>query len=44
LMIGGGTDENPFAYKNIETVMASQVSLVDVLGTYKTSVCRMAND
>jgi tRNA-splicing ligase RtcB len=44
LMIGGGTDENPFAYKDIEKVMASQVDLVDVLGTYNTKVCRMAND
>ena len=44
LMIGGGTDENPFAYKDIEKVMASQVDLVDVLGTYTTKVCRMAND
>lgn len=44
LMIGGGTDEHPMAYKNIETVMASQVNLVDVLGTYMTKVCRMASE
>ena len=44
LMIGGGTDENPFAYKDIKKVMASQVDLVEVLGTYTTKVCRMAND
>ncbi|MDG1949345.1 MAG: RtcB family protein, partial [bacterium] len=44
LMIGGGLDEHPFAYKDIEKVMASQVDLVEVLGTYTTKVCRMAND
>jgi tRNA-splicing ligase RtcB len=43
-MVGGGTDEHPMAYKNIEDVMSSQVDLVEILGTYNTRICRMANE
>lgn len=33
-LIGGGLDEAPFAYKNIEEVMKSQRSLIDVIGRF----------
>ncbi|MGD1844660.1 MAG: RtcB family protein [Salibacteraceae bacterium] len=33
-VIGSGLDEAPMAYKNIETVMASQADLVEVVGTF----------
>ena len=41
-LIGGGLDEAPFAYKDIETVMARQRKLVDVIGTFLPKVVRMA--
>ena len=31
-LLSAGIDENPFAYKDIETVMAAQTDLVDVVG------------
>jgi tRNA-splicing ligase RtcB len=34
-LIGGGIDEAPFAYKDIETVMQSQKALVDIAGRRK---------
>lgn len=41
-LIGGGLDEAPMAYKNIEAVMNSQLDLVDVLGTFQPKIVRMA--
>ena len=41
-LIGGGLDEAPFAYKNIEDVMSYQQDLVEVLGTFLPKVVRMA--
>jgi tRNA-splicing ligase RtcB len=38
---GGGLDESPFAYKNIEQVMQSQRSLVDVVGKFTPKIVRM---
>lgn len=40
-LIGGGLDESPFAYKDINAVMAHQSELVDVLGRFTPRVVRM---
>lgn len=40
-LIGGNIDEAPMAYKNINTVMALQTELVDVLGTFTPKIVRM---
>lgn len=40
-LIGGGIDEAPQAYKRIETVIAAQKDLVDVLGEFMPRVVRM---
>ena len=41
-LIGGGLDEAPFAYKNIEQVMKSQTALVDTVGKFTPKIVRMA--
>jgi len=43
-LIGADVDESPFAYKDIHSVMAKQVDLVNVLGTFTPRVVRMAED
>jgi tRNA-splicing ligase RtcB len=43
-LIGAGLDEAPMAYKNIETVMASQQNLVDVIAKFTPKLVRMADD
>ncbi len=43
-LIGAGLDEAPMAYKNIETVMASQKNLVDVVAKFTPKMVRMADD
>lgn len=40
-LIGGGLDEAPFAYKNIEHVMAFQSELVETIGTFLPKIVRM---
>lgn len=40
-LLGGGLDEAPHAYKDIEAVMKSQQCLVDVLGTFTPKIVRM---
>ncbi|HEU4718718.1 MAG TPA: hypothetical protein VFU15_12830 [Bacteroidia bacterium] len=40
-LLGGGLDEAPHAYKDIHTVMASQVDLVDVVGSFTPRIVRM---
>ena len=40
-LIGGGLDEAPHAYKDIETVMKSQMALVDVLGKFTPKIVKM---
>ncbi len=40
-LIGGGIDEIPMAYKDIEQVMAAQLDLVDVLGKFYPKIVRM---
>jgi tRNA-splicing ligase RtcB (3'-phosphate/5'-hydroxy nucleic acid ligase) len=43
-LIGAGLDEAPMAYKNIETVMAAQTDLVDVVAKFTPKIVRMADD
>ena len=40
-LIGGGTDESPFAYKDIREVMKHQKDLVEVLGVFFPKIVRM---
>ena len=43
-LLGAGLDEAPDAYKDIHEVMAAQVDLVDVLGTFQPRIVRMCGD
>lgn len=43
-LIGAGRDEAPMAYKDINTVMASQTGLVDVVAKFTPKLVRMADD
>lgn len=43
-LLGGGLDEAPFAYKNIETVMESQQDLVAIVGTFTPRIVKMCGD
>jgi tRNA-splicing ligase RtcB (3'-phosphate/5'-hydroxy nucleic acid ligase) len=40
-LLGGGLDEAPFAYKDIEKVMQSQKALVDVVGRFTPKIVKM---
>jgi tRNA-splicing ligase RtcB len=40
-LIGGGIDEAPMAYKDIEQVMMNQKDLVEVVGTFTPKIVRM---
>lgn len=40
-LIGGGVDEAPIAYKDLEQVMQSQQNLVDVIGKFEPRIVRM---
>jgi len=40
-LLGGGLDESPFAYKDIEAVMQSQQTLVDVVGKFIPKIVKM---
>lgn len=40
-LLGGGLDEAPFAYKDINQVMQSQQSLVDVIGSFTPKIVKM---
>ncbi|MES2891999.1 MAG: RtcB family protein [Bacteroidota bacterium] len=40
-LLGGGLDESPFAYKDIEAVMKSQKALVDVVGKFTPKIVKM---
>ena len=40
-LIGGGLDESPFAYKDIDAVMKSQQHLVDVIGKFTPRIVKM---
>lgn len=43
-LIGGGIDEAPMVYKDIERVMESQQNLVDIIGVFTPKMVRMAED
>lgn len=43
-LIGAGLDEAPMAYKDINTVMAAQKELVDVIAKFTPKMVRMADD
>jgi tRNA-splicing ligase RtcB len=40
-LLGGGLDEAPFAYKDIEEVMKSQKALVDIVGKFTPKIVKM---
>ena len=40
-LIGGGLDEAPMAYKDINEVMNAQQDLVDIIGTFTPKIVRM---
>ncbi len=40
-LIGGGLDESPFAYKDINQVMQGQHALVDVVGRFTPKIVKM---
>ncbi|MFD2919381.1 RtcB family protein [Terrimonas rubra] len=40
-LLGGGLDESPFAYKDINVVMQSQTALVDVVGRFTPKIVKM---
>lgn len=40
-LLGGGLDEAPFAYKDINVVMQSQQSLVDIVGSFTPKIVKM---
>jgi tRNA-splicing ligase RtcB len=40
-LLGGGLDESPFAYKDINVVMQSQKALVDVVGKFTPRIVKM---
>jgi len=43
-LLGGGMDESPQAYKPIDSVIAAQRDLVDVLGKFAPRIVRMADE
>ena len=43
-LIGGGLDEAPQAYKAIDQVVDAQADLVDIVGTFRPIMVRMADD
>ncbi|MEI9806739.1 MAG: RtcB family protein [Bacteroidota bacterium] len=40
-LLGGGLDESPFAYKDIDAVMKSQQQLVEVVGKFTPKIVKM---
>jgi tRNA-splicing ligase RtcB (3'-phosphate/5'-hydroxy nucleic acid ligase) len=43
-LLGGGIDESPQAYKQIDEVIAAQQDLVDIIGKFTPKVVRMADE
>jgi tRNA-splicing ligase RtcB len=43
-LLGGGIDESPQAYKQIDEVIAAQNDLVDVIGKFTPRIVRMADE
>jgi tRNA-splicing ligase RtcB len=40
-LLGGGLDESPQAYKNIENVIAAQADLVEIVGRFSPMIVQM---
>ncbi|NRA11716.1 MAG: RtcB family protein, partial [Crocinitomicaceae bacterium] len=43
-LFGGGADEAPLAYKNIDLVMSKQEDLVKIEGMFYPKIVRMSKD
>jgi tRNA-splicing ligase RtcB len=43
-LLGGGMDESPQAYKPIDSIIAAQRDLVDVVGRFMPRIVRMADE
>ncbi len=43
-LLGGGLDESPQAYKDIETVIAAQDDLIEIVGKFTPRIVRMADE
>jgi tRNA-splicing ligase RtcB len=43
-LLGGGIDESPQAYKSVDSVLAAQSDLVEVVGKFTPRVVRMADE
>jgi len=43
-LLGGGLDEAPQAYKPIDTIIAAQHDLVEVIGKFSPRIVRMADE
>jgi tRNA-splicing ligase RtcB len=43
-LLGGGLDESPQAYKDIEAIIAAQDDLVEVIGKFTPRIVRMADE
>ena len=43
-LLGGGLDESPQAYKDIESVIAAQSDLVEIVGQFSPKIVRMADE
>jgi tRNA-splicing ligase RtcB len=43
-LLGGGLDESPQAYKDIETVIAAQDDLIELVGKFSPRIVRMADE
>jgi tRNA-splicing ligase RtcB len=43
-LLGGGLDESPQAYKPIDTIIAAQSDLVEVIGKFTPKIVRMADE
>ena len=43
-LLGGGIDESPQAYKNINEVIAAQSDLVDIIARFTPRIVRMASE
>jgi tRNA-splicing ligase RtcB (3'-phosphate/5'-hydroxy nucleic acid ligase) len=44
ILVGGGMDEAPQAYKDIEAIIAAQDDLVEILGKFTPRIVRMADE
>ena len=43
-LLGGGLDESPQAYKNINAVIAAQSELVEVIARFRPRIVMMTDD